>query len=163
MGWLVLVSIQRKTASRTAAANDPLGGGPRGMCPRRAAPGGGDRTSGFETAMAAVLPASVRSRSQCERRYTADHGDERVLARHKRSLLAVLERAADRGQVRPEAASPLVAEVGVAMVVQRFLVDGPPVPDDYVVSVLDEVLMPPLRPSSAGDPVDPGPTRSCRG
>jgi hypothetical protein len=39
-----------------------------------------------------------------------------------------------------------VAEVGVAMVVQRFLVDGPPVPDDHVVSVLDEVLMPPLRP-----------------
>jgi hypothetical protein len=34
-------------------------------------------TSGFETAMAAVFPASVRSRSQCERRCTADHGDVR--------------------------------------------------------------------------------------
>jgi hypothetical protein len=55
MGWLVLVSIQRKTASRTAAANDPLGEGRAGWCPRRAAPGGGERTSGFETAMAAVL------------------------------------------------------------------------------------------------------------
>ena len=96
--------------------------------------------------MAAALPASVRSRSQCERRYTADHGDERVLARRKRSLLAVLERAADRGQVRPEAASPLVTEVAVAMVVHRFLVDGPPVPDDYVVSILDQVVMPLLRP-----------------
>jgi hypothetical protein len=31
----------------------------------------------------------------------------------------------------------LLAEVGLAMVVQRFLVDGPPVPDAYVVSVLD--------------------------
>jgi hypothetical protein len=31
-------------------------------------------------------------------------------------------------------------------VVQRFLVDGPPVPDDYVVSILDEVVMPLLRP-----------------
>jgi hypothetical protein len=39
-----------------------------------------------------------------------------------------------------------VAEVGLAMVVQRFLVDGPPVPDDYVVSILDEVVMPLLRP-----------------
>jgi hypothetical protein len=58
----------------------------------------------------------------------------------------VLERAADRGQVRAEAASPWVAEVGLAMVVQRFLVDGPPVPDDYVVSILDEVVMPLLRP-----------------
>jgi hypothetical protein len=40
----------------------------------------------------------------------------------------------------------LLAEVGLAMVVQRFLVDGPPVPDAYVVSVLDEVVMPLLRP-----------------
>ena len=71
---------------------------------------------------------------------------ERVLAPRKGSFLAVLRRAADRGQVRPEAASQLVAEVGLAMVVQRFLVDGPPVPDDYVVSVLDEVVMPLLRP-----------------
>ena len=71
---------------------------------------------------------------------------ERVLAPRKGSFLAALRRAADRGQVRPEAASQLVAEVGLAMVVQRFLVDGPPVPDDYVVSVLDEVVMPLLRP-----------------
>jgi hypothetical protein len=40
----------------------------------------------------------------------------------------------------------LLAEVGLAMVVQRFLVDGPPVPDAYVVSVLDGVVMPLLRP-----------------
>jgi Tetracyclin repressor-like, C-terminal domain len=69
-----------------------------------------------------------------------------VLAPRERSFLAVLERAADRGHVRREAASPLVAEVGLAMVVQRFLVDGPPVPDAYVVSILDEVVMPLLRP-----------------
>ncbi|HYN16726.1 MAG TPA: TetR-like C-terminal domain-containing protein, partial [Actinomycetes bacterium] len=72
--------------------------------------------------------------------------NERVLAPRKHSFLVVLQRAADRGQVRPEAASPLVAEVGLAMVVQRFLVDGPPVPDGYVVSVLDEVVMPLLQP-----------------
>jgi Tetracyclin repressor-like, C-terminal domain len=71
---------------------------------------------------------------------------ERVLAPRKAGFLAVLRRAAGRGQVRPEAASQLVAEVGLAMVVQRFLVDGPPVPDDYVVSVLDEVVLPLLRP-----------------
>jgi AcrR family transcriptional regulator len=71
---------------------------------------------------------------------------QRVLAPRKRAFLTVLERAADRGQVRPEAASPLVAEVGLAMVVQRFLADGPPVPDDYVVSILDQVVMPLLRP-----------------
>jgi AcrR family transcriptional regulator len=70
---------------------------------------------------------------------------ERVLAPRQRGFLAVLARAADRGQVRPEAASPLVTEVAVAMVVHRFLVDGPPVPDDYVVSILDQIVMPLLR------------------
>jgi hypothetical protein len=48
--------------------------------------------------------------------------------------------------VRAGAASPLVAEVGPAMVAQRFLADGAPVPDDYVVSVVDDVVMPLLRP-----------------
>jgi AcrR family transcriptional regulator len=71
---------------------------------------------------------------------------ERVLAPRKRAFLAVLQRAADRGQVRRDAATALVAEVGLAMVVQRFLVDGPPVPDVYVVSILDEVVLPLLRP-----------------
>jgi hypothetical protein len=78
---------------------------------------------------------------------------ERVLAPRKASFLAVLRRAAGRGQVRPGAASQLVAEVGLAMVVQRFLVDGPPVPDDYVVSVLDEVVLPLLRPYCRSGPV----------
>jgi AcrR family transcriptional regulator len=71
---------------------------------------------------------------------------ERVFAPRKQIFLAVLRRAADRGQVRAEAASQLVAEVGPALVAQRFLADGPPVPDAYVVSVVDDVVMPLLRP-----------------
>jgi len=71
---------------------------------------------------------------------------ERVFAPRKHTFLTVLQRGADRGEVRPDAVSPLVAEVGPAMVVQRFLADGAPVPDAYVVSVLDDVVMPLLRP-----------------
>jgi AcrR family transcriptional regulator len=71
---------------------------------------------------------------------------ERVFAPRKHTFLTVLQRAADRGQVRADAASPLVAEVGPAMVAQRFLADGAPVPDHYVVSVVDDVVMPLLRP-----------------
>ena len=71
---------------------------------------------------------------------------ERVKEPRKRMFLDLLVRAADRGQVRPEAATQLMAEVGPALVMQRFLADGPPVPDDYVVSVLDEVVLPLLRP-----------------
>jgi AcrR family transcriptional regulator len=71
---------------------------------------------------------------------------ERVKEPRKRMFLDLLVRAADRGQVRPTAATQLMAEVGPALVMQRFLADGPPVPDDYVVSVLDEVVLPLLRP-----------------
>ncbi len=71
---------------------------------------------------------------------------ERVFSPRKHAFRAVLQRAADRGQLRPDAASQLVADVGPAMVVQRFLAEGPPVPDDYVVSILDEVVLPLLRP-----------------
>jgi len=70
---------------------------------------------------------------------------QRVKEPRKQMFLNLLRRAADRGQVRPEAASPLVAEVGPALVMQRFLAEGPPVPDDYVVSVVDDVVMPLLR------------------
>ena len=71
---------------------------------------------------------------------------ERVLKPRKRLFLTALQRGAERGQVRPDAVSPLVAEVGPAMVAQRFLADGPPVPDEFVVSVVDDVVVPLLRP-----------------
>jgi AcrR family transcriptional regulator len=71
---------------------------------------------------------------------------ERVKEPRKRMFLDLLTRGAARGQVRPAAATQLVAEVGPALVMQRFLADGAPVPDDYVVSVVDDVVMPLLRP-----------------
>jgi len=61
-------------------------------------------------------------------------------------FLDLLARGAARGQVRPTSATQLVAEVGPALVMQRFLADGAPVPDEYVVSVVDDVVMPLLRP-----------------
>jgi hypothetical protein len=73
---------------------------------------------------------------------------ERVLAPRKRIFLAALERGAERGQVRPEAVNQLVADVGPALVVQRFLAEGAPVPDAYLVSVVDDIVMPVLRPAS---------------
>jgi AcrR family transcriptional regulator len=76
---------------------------------------------------------------------------QRVKEPRKQMFLTLLRRGADRGQVRPNAASPLVAEVGPALVMQRFLADGPPVPDAYIVSVVDDVVVPLLRvPAEAG-------------
>jgi AcrR family transcriptional regulator len=71
---------------------------------------------------------------------------ERVKEPRKRMFLDLLVRGVDRGQVRAGAATQLVAEVGPALVMQRFLADGAPVPDDYVVSVVDDVVLPLLRP-----------------
>jgi AcrR family transcriptional regulator len=71
---------------------------------------------------------------------------ERVKEPRKRMFLDLLARGVARGQVRPAAATQLVAEVGPALVMQRFIADGAPVPDDYVVSVVDDVVMPLLQP-----------------
>ncbi len=71
---------------------------------------------------------------------------ERVLKPRKQIFQTVLRRGVERGQVRPEAINLLLTEVGPAMVVHRLLADGPPVPDDYVVSIIDDIVMPLLRP-----------------
>ena len=71
---------------------------------------------------------------------------ERVKEPRKRMFLNLLARGAERGQVRPEAVTQLVADVGPALVMQRFLAEGASVSDAYVVSVVDDVVMPLLRP-----------------
>src|SRR5918999_455648 len=57
--------------------------------------------------------------------------NERVKEPRKRMFRDLLVRGVGRGQVRPGAATQLVAEVGPALVMQRFMADGAPVPDDY--------------------------------
>jgi AcrR family transcriptional regulator len=71
---------------------------------------------------------------------------ERVLAPRKELLVTVLRRGVERGQVRPGAVNQLCAEVGPAMVMQRFMTEGGPIPDAFVVSVVDDVVMPMVRP-----------------
>jgi AcrR family transcriptional regulator len=70
---------------------------------------------------------------------------ERVLMPRKRLFHEVLRRAVERGEARPDALETLATEVGPAMVAQRFLAEGPPVPDSYLVSVVDDVVMPLVR------------------
>jgi AcrR family transcriptional regulator len=71
---------------------------------------------------------------------------ERVMKPRKQMFQTVLKRGVERGEARPDALNMLLTEVGPAMVAQRFLADGPPVPDDFVVSVVDDIVMPLLRP-----------------
>ncbi|MBE1537372.1 TetR/AcrR family transcriptional regulator [Actinomadura algeriensis] len=61
----------------------------------------------------------------------------------------VLTRGAERGEVRPEAATPRIASVGPAVVVYHNLTEGGALDDAFVASVVDEVLMPIVAPAPA--------------
>ncbi|MQA86063.1 MAG: TetR family transcriptional regulator [Streptosporangiales bacterium] len=60
-------------------------------------------------------------------------------------VLDILRRGATRGEVRPGALTPRVAAVGPALLRQHFLIHGAPVPDEVIVEIVDDVLMPLVR------------------
>lgn len=64
--------------------------------------------------------------------------EERVFAPARQAILAVLEQGARRGEVRPDAVSGLVADVGPALL--RTGAIGGDIPD--VTTVVDQVLLP---------------------
>ncbi|QKW37328.1 TetR/AcrR family transcriptional regulator [Actinomadura sp. NAK00032] len=69
------------------------------------------------------------------------------LSRPVRELLhQALVEAAERGEIRPEAATRQIANVGPAVIVYNHLIGGGPLTEAYVESVVDEVLMPIVRP-----------------
>jgi AcrR family transcriptional regulator len=70
----------------------------------------------------------------------------RVLAPRKAVMLQVLNRAAARGQIAPEATRPVIAEAGPALIIHRLVCAGPPVEAAFAQDVLDRVVMPLLNP-----------------
>ncbi|MPZ97343.1 MAG: TetR family transcriptional regulator [Propionibacteriales bacterium] len=64
-------------------------------------------------------------------------------------VLAILRRAAGRGEVRSDALTLRVAGVGPALLKQHFLVHGAPIPDQVLTEIVDEVVLP-LVSSRAG-------------
>ncbi|GAA2730151.1 TetR/AcrR family transcriptional regulator [Streptomyces nogalater] len=72
--------------------------------------------------------------------------NDRVFAPRQDVFRRILERGAARGEVREGSISPLVVGIGPAMLVQRFLSDPSPVPDDLLVSVVDDLILPLIRP-----------------
>src|SRR4051794_5010536 len=71
---------------------------------------------------------------------------KRAMEPRQRMLVEALERGRDRGEVRPDAVNARTAEVGPALIVHQYLMHGPPVPDAFVVQLVDDVLLPLLRP-----------------
>jgi AcrR family transcriptional regulator len=69
-------------------------------------------------------------------------------------LLDALARGAARGEVRPGAVSARVASLGPAMMSYYCMTEEPLVPEGYIESIVDEILIPLISP---GAPAAPGP------
>lgn len=69
---------------------------------------------------------------------------ERLLPQRKAVMIEILQRAADRGEIRPAAVSQRVAEVGPMLLHGELLQRGR-ITDASVVALVDDVLMPLLR------------------
>ncbi|MFF7457473.1 TetR/AcrR family transcriptional regulator [Kitasatospora sp. NPDC008115] len=70
----------------------------------------------------------------------------RMLAPTKDVILDILRRGAERGDVRPGAATPVVADVVPAMLLYRVKVCGRQVGPEFAGQLVDEVLVPLIRP-----------------
>lgn len=72
---------------------------------------------------------------------------ERLLPPRKAMMLEILRNGAERGEVRREAVTTRVAETGPMLLHGELLQRGSPIADEAVVAIVDEVLMPLLRPA----------------
>jgi len=68
--------------------------------------------------------------------------DDRVLEPVRQLTLEVLRRGVARGELRPGAAGGHVADVGQAMLMHHAMTKGPDIPEEYLESVVDDVIMP---------------------
>lgn len=80
----------------------------------------------------------------------ADLVDACIVQPRKHSMLRILENGVQRGEVRPEAVTLQVTEVGPAMIFHSVLTEGEPPSDEDIVSLVDNILMPILRPAPPG-------------
>jgi AcrR family transcriptional regulator len=71
---------------------------------------------------------------------------QKVLEPGRRISAEVLRRGIERGEVRPDADVELLADVGPALMMYRSKVAGGEISADYPDRVVDEVLLPMLRP-----------------
>jgi AcrR family transcriptional regulator len=66
----------------------------------------------------------------------------RVLDPCGERVLEVLRRGIEAGELRAGMANPRVGDIGPAMLIHYAVTNGPPIPDEYVVSIVDDVIMP---------------------
>src|SRR5581483_10275972 len=68
--------------------------------------------------------------------------DDRFQAPRRAALLGLLRRGVERGEVRPEAVSPLIADVLPALLTHRVLLQGEQMSDSDVTDIIEQILIP---------------------
>jgi AcrR family transcriptional regulator len=68
--------------------------------------------------------------------------DERFQAPRRAALLGLLRRGVDRGEVRPEAVCPLIADVLPALLTHRVLLQGEQINESDVTDIIEQILIP---------------------
>jgi AcrR family transcriptional regulator len=94
----------------------------------------------------------VSAEAGCDRPFVRQSIIDHVVEPCIGLILEVLRRAAEHGEVRPDAANGLVAASGPAMLVQYSLVREPLVPDEFVASVVDQIVVPLVTVARAAAP-----------
>jgi len=88
---------------------------------------------------------SIMGNLQCGREM-GDIVHSRVIAPRKQMILDALRRGVERGEVRPDAVTVLVAQTAPALLVQHYLSEGQPMTRQLIEEIVDQVVMPMLRP-----------------
>jgi AcrR family transcriptional regulator len=73
---------------------------------------------------------------------------ERLIPPRKQVMIDILRRGVDRGEVRPDALTDRVAELGPMLLHAERVERGRPLRDGDIVAIVDDVLMPLLRPAA---------------
>jgi len=109
----------------------------RGAAEMLAGPGG--------TAIRGLISEALRDPGQAAqlRRYTRG----RSLA----EMQAVVQRAMERGELPPGTITARQLEAGLAVMRFHFLTHGPPVADNVIVEIVDEVMLPLLHAAAGGN------------
>jgi AcrR family transcriptional regulator len=68
--------------------------------------------------------------------------DDRFQAPRRSAMLALLRRGVERGEVRPDAATPLIADVLPAVLSHRIILQREPITERTITDIIEQVLLP---------------------
>ena len=68
--------------------------------------------------------------------------DERFQEPRRAAMIALLQRGVDRGEVRPEAATALIADVIPAVLAHRIVLQREPITQKTIADIIEQVMIP---------------------